>query len=92
MENQSSQVIRIGFDRKRKDPVFFVRDNGIGIDPHYLERIFNLVEKLDGSTQGAGVCLAIVKRIIEVNGRKIWAVSKGPGKETTFFSPCRVCR
>jgi PAS domain S-box-containing protein len=83
--NQPAPVIRIGFDRKDMDPVFFVQDNGIGIESRYLERIFNIFEKLDGSTQGAGVGLAIVKRIIEVHGGRIWAESEGIGKGTTFF-------
>ena len=77
-------VIRIGIDKECEAPVFFVQDNGIGIEPRYLERIFNLFEKLDGTTEGTGVGLAIVKRIIEAHGGKIWAESEGPGKGTTF--------
>jgi signal transduction histidine kinase len=77
-------VIRIGIDKEGEAPVFFVQDNGIGIEPRYLERIFNLFEKLDGTTEGTGVGLAIVKRIIEAHGGKIWAESEGPGKGTTF--------
>jgi signal transduction histidine kinase len=65
-------------------PVFFVQDNGIGIDPRYLERIFNLFERLDTSTHGTGIGLTIVRRIIEVHGGKVWAESEGPGKGTTF--------
>jgi PAS domain S-box-containing protein len=77
-------VIRIGVDRSGDTPVFFVKDNGIGIDPRYLERIFNLFEKLNASAHGTGVGLTIVRRIIEVHGGKIWAESEGPGKGTTF--------
>ena len=60
-------------------------DNGIGIDPRYLTRIFNLFEKLNPSMPGTGIGLPIVRRIIEVHGGKIWAESEGPGKGTTFL-------
>jgi signal transduction histidine kinase len=82
--NRPDPVIRIGVDRKGDMPVFFVQDNGIGIEPRYLERIFNLFEKLDATTEGTGVGLAIVKRIIEAHGGRIWAESEGLGKGTTF--------
>jgi two-component system sensor kinase FixL len=84
LSDQKDPVIRIGVDTKGLTPVFFVQDNGMGIDPRYLERIFNLFEKMDGNTQGTGVGLAITKRIIEVHGGRIWAESEGPGKGTTF--------
>ncbi|MFA4861564.1 PAS domain S-box protein [Methanoregula sp.] len=77
-------VIRIGADMSGTTPVFFVQDNGIGIEPRYLERIFNLFERLDVSTHGTGIGLTIVRRIIEVHGGKIWAESDGPGKGATF--------
>jgi PAS domain S-box-containing protein len=82
--DQENPAIRIGVDRDGKTPVFFVQDNGIGIDPRYLERIFNLFEKLDASAHGTGVGLTIVRRIIETHGGKIWAESEGIGKGTTF--------
>jgi len=76
--------IRIGVDSSGKTPVFFVQDNGIGIESKYLERIFKLFEKLNISVAGTGVGLTIVRRIIEFHGGKIWAESDGPGKGTTF--------
>ena len=82
--DQPDPVIRIGADTGGGTPVFFVQDNGIGIESRYLERIFNLFEKLDVSAPGTGIGLTIVRRIIEVHGGKIWAESEGPGKGTTF--------
>jgi PAS domain S-box-containing protein len=82
--DQPDPVIRIGVDRSGGTPVFFVQDNGIGINPQYLDRIFNLFEKLDPAAQGTGIGLTIARRIIEVHGGKIWAESGGPGKGTTF--------
>jgi PAS domain S-box-containing protein len=76
--------IRIGVDTTGETPVFFVADNGIGINPRYLERIFNLFERLDASAPGTGIGLTIARRIIEVHGGKCWAESEGPGNGTTF--------
>lgn len=63
---------------------FFVRDNGIGIDPRYHQKIFGLFEKLDKQGEGTGIGLALVKRIIEVHGGRIW-VESSLGQGTTFF-------
>jgi len=84
MGSQQNPVIRIGVETDGTTPVFFVQDNGIGIDPRYLERIFNLFERLDVSTPGTGIGLPIVRRIIETHGGRIWAESEGTGKGTTF--------
>jgi PAS domain S-box-containing protein len=84
MGDRPDPAIRIGVETGGAVPVFFVQDNGIGIDRRYLERIFNLFEKLDPPVPGTGIGLPIIRRIIEVHGGKIWAESDGPGKGTTF--------
>ncbi|NJC96384.1 MAG: hypothetical protein C3F07_05525 [Anaerolineales bacterium] len=68
---------------ERGCPIFYVRDNGIGIEPQFHERIFGLFNKLDSQTEGTGVGLALVKRIIEVHNGRIWVESE-KGKGTTF--------
>lgn len=66
--------------------VFFVRDNGPGIDPRYHDRIFNLFEKLSpGQSEGTGIGLAIAKRIVETHDGEIWVESEGVGQGSTFY-------
>jgi PAS domain S-box-containing protein len=83
--DQSDPMIAIGTqgDEDGK-PIFFVRDNGMGIAPEYHERIFRLFERLDANSEGTGVGLALVKRIIEVHGGRIWVESE-LGKGSTFY-------
>lgn len=65
-------------------PIFFVRDNGLGIAPEYHERIFGLFNKLNPEAEGTGIGLALVKRIVEFHGGRIWVESE-TGKGSTFY-------
>ncbi|MEK7487125.1 MAG: PAS domain S-box protein [Planctomycetota bacterium] len=62
-----------------------VQDNGVGIDSRHYQKIFGLFERLDSKTPGTGIGLALVKRIIEVHGGRIWVESEGIGKGTIFY-------
>lgn len=84
MGDHHQPLIQIGMKRRDGAPVFFVRDNGIGIEAGQQERIFGLFNKLDAKSEGTGIGLALVKRIVEVHGGKIWVESE-PGKGATFF-------
>lgn len=85
MGKQTDPFIKVGSMRDEEGkPIFFVQDNGIGIEPQYQDRIFGLFNKLDANTEGTGIGLALVKRIIEVHNGKIWLESE-PGKGTTFY-------
>lgn len=66
---------------------FFVRDNGIGFEPQFAEKIFQPFERLhrDAEYRGTGIGLANVRRIVELHGGKVWAESPGVGKGTTIF-------
>ena len=65
--------------------VFSVRDNGVGIDPVYADRIFMIFKRLHGREHpGTGIGLAVCKRIVERHGGKIW-VQAEVGKRSTFF-------
>lgn len=77
--------IMVGVHRNEKgEQILFIKDNGIGIEPRYTNKVFELFEKLDPRSSGTGVGLAIVKRIIEIHGGRIWAESDGIGRSTTF--------
>jgi PAS domain S-box-containing protein len=86
MGDQPEPRIEIGQQGRDSEgnPIFFVRDNGIGIAPEHQERVFGLFNKLNTETTGTGIGLALVKRIIEVHGGRIWVESEGLGKGSTF--------
>ncbi len=84
MGDQSAPRVEIGVEKTADEMVFFVRDNGIGIDPRHKARLFGLFEKLDPGAEGSGIGLALVKRIVEVHGGRIWVVSGGLGQGSTF--------
>lgn len=84
MGDQPKPRIDIGLVEDNSLPTFFVRDNGIGIDKRYHEKIFGLFDKLDVHSEGTGVGLALARRIIEVHGGKIWVESEGEGQGAVF--------
>jgi PAS domain S-box-containing protein len=85
MGEQPNPRIEIGWRDAPDEIHLFVRDNGIGIEAEQQEKIFGLFEKLDPRAQGYGVGLALVKRIIEVHGGRVWVESEGEGKGSTFW-------
>jgi len=84
MGDQKNPLIEIGTALKNGEQVVSVKDNGIGIPPEYHTKIFGLFDKLDPASEGTGIGLALVKRIIETHGGKIWVESEGLGKGSTF--------
>ncbi|MCK5186657.1 MAG: cyanobacterial phytochrome A, partial [Deltaproteobacteria bacterium] len=78
--------IYLSAELKENEWIFSVRDNGIGIDPQYKERIFKMFQRLHSIDEypGTGIGLAICERIVERHEGKIWVESE-VGKGSTFY-------
>jgi len=85
MGEQSYPRIEIGARQDKAGPIFYVRDNGVGIAPLYQDKVFGLFEKLDPTSDGTGIGLTLVKRIVETHGGETWIESASQGGGTTFY-------
>jgi light-regulated signal transduction histidine kinase (bacteriophytochrome) len=85
-KKDTKPVIEIGWSDKKDLYEFYVKDNGIGIEKQYYDKIFQIFQRLHakGEYEGTGAGLTIVKKIVENHGGKIWVESE-VGVGSTFY-------
>ncbi len=83
--NGDDPKVEIGARDDGDEVVCWVRDNGIGIDERFHEKVFGLFDRLDKAYEGTGIGLALVERIMKVHGGRAWVESEGEGHGSTVY-------
>lgn len=87
-QTRETARIEVGGDEKEQENIYYVKDNGIGFDSEYADKLFSPFERLPSSEkfEGTGIGLVISKRIVDKHGGRVWAEGKINEGATFYFS------